>query len=273
MPEAVSEFVGRAAKITGRDYERAAERLLCEVAALRAVAKVECGGRTGFLPDRRPKILFESHWFHKLTAGRFDRSHPEVSTPSWVRNYKGGPGEYDRLGAALELDREAALKSASWGMFQILGVNHRAAGFETVEAFVEAQRDSEGAQLDGFVGFVITNRLDDELRDKRWADFARGYNGPGFKQNRYDTKMAEAYAVFAAGRILPSTLDVQRALNERGASLVADGISGPATKAAIRDFQRRAGLPVTGIAGADTLAALGLFETHDPIALSAELNA
>ena len=85
--------------------------------------------------------------------------------------------------------------------------------------------------------------------------------------------MAEAYAEFAAGLILPSTLDIQLALNERGATLIADGISGPATKAAIRDFQSRAGLPITGIAGTETLAALGLSEGHDPVAVSAELNA
>jgi hypothetical protein len=63
-----------------------------------------------------------------------------------------------------------------------------------VEAFVKAQLESEGRQLDAFVGFVISNKLDDELRDKRWADFARVYNGPGFAENKYDSKMADAYA-------------------------------------------------------------------------------
>lgn len=268
-----SEFVGRAEKISDRDFERAAERLACEVPAVRAVAKVESGGRTGFLSDKRPKILFESRWFHKLTDGRFDESHSHISTPTWVRNYIGGAGEYDRLGEAIALDREAALKSASWGMFQILGVNHAVAGFGTVDAYVAAQLDSEGAHLDAFVSFVISNRLDDELRDKRWADFARGYNGPGFKKNRYDEKMADAYAEFAAGHVTPTTLDVQRALNRLGADLDLDGKSGPATRAALRDFQREAGLPISGLADDATLAALGLSGTHDPVALSSILNA
>jgi hypothetical protein len=194
MSDKPSEFAGSGATLNEQDFKRAADRLGCEVAAIKAVAEVECGGKTGFLPDKRPKILFESRWFHKLTGGRFDASHPDLSTPTWVRNYKGGAAEYDRLGAAIALDRPAALKSASWGMFQILGVNHAVVGFDNVEAFVKAQLESEGRQLDAFVGFVISNKLDDELRDKRWADFARVYNGPGFAENKYDRKMADAYA-------------------------------------------------------------------------------
>lgn len=265
-------YAGRALPMADQDFERAARRLACEVAAVRAVAEVESGGRTGFLADKRPKILFESRWFHKLTKGRFDAGHPDISTPGWVRNYKGGAAEFDRLAAAVALDRAAALKSASWGMFQILGVNHGVCGFDDVEAFVAAMMESEGAQLDAFVGFVVTNRLDDELRDRRWADFARGYNGPGFAQNRYDEKLAKAYAKHAAGNVMPTVLDIQQALNRHGAHLDADGKTGPLTRAAIRAFQREAGLPITGTAGPETLAALGLAPSHDPVALSATLN-
>jgi peptidoglycan hydrolase-like protein with peptidoglycan-binding domain len=37
-----------------------------------------------------------------------------------------------------------------------------------------------------------------------------------------------------------------------------DNIDGPATKAAVREFQRRAGLTVDGIAGPATRKALGV---------------
>lgn len=272
MPDDAPEFVGPAEALKSADYERVAQKLSCETAAIRAVAEVESGGRTGFLPDKRPKILFESRWFHKLTKGRFDRQHPDISTAVWVRNYKGGAAEYDRLRAAIALDRGAALKSASWGMFQILGVNHKVAGFPDVESFVDAQCQSEGAHLDAFASFVLSNKLDDELRDRRWADFARGYNGPGYAENRYDTKLADAYAKYASGHVTPSVLAIQNALNRQGAAIEADGKSGPDTRTAIREFQRQAGLPITGIADPETLAALGLSETHDPVATSAALN-
>lgn len=268
----MSEFEGVARKMASQDFEAAAARLMCDVGAVKAVVEVESGGRTGFLDDKRPKILFESRWFHKLTDGRFDASHPHLSTPKWVRNYKGGAGEYERLTEAIALEREAALKSASWGMFQILGVNHGLAGFDTVEEFVEQQCVSEGEHVRAFVNFVIGSKLDDELRDRRWADFAKGYNGPAYRKNRYDEKLAEAYEKHSDGFVEPTTADVQRALNLHGANLVVDGLTGPSTRNAIRAFQHEHGLSTDGIAGPMTLAALGLTTAHDPIATSRELN-
>lgn len=268
----MTNFVGDAKRITDDDFQTAAGRLMCNVACIRAVVDVETGGKTGFLEDKRPKILFESRWFHKLTGGRFDASHADLSTPTWVRNYKGGAGEYDRLEAAVALDREAALKSASWGMFQILGANHRLAGFDSVEDYVERQLVSEGEHLKSFVSFVFASKLDDELRDRRWADFARGYNGPAFKENRYDDKLAEAYARHAQGVIQPTTAQIQLALNRFGANLEVDGLTGPSTRDALRQFQREHGLVTDGIAGPKTLAALGLESVHDPVAASAAVN-
>ena len=264
----MTNFEGAAHPLEDADFQRAAETLFCEIASVRAVAEVESGGRSGFLSDGRPKILFESRWFHKLTEGRFDVSHPDISTPKWVRNYAGGAAEFDRLGKAIALDRKPALMSASWGMFQILGVNHGACGFDDVEPFVTAMMESEGRHLDAFVAFVITNRLDDELRDRRWADFARGYNGPGYRQNRYDLKLAAAYAKYAGGWQTPTTMEIQRALNRLGFDVSVDGVTGPETRAAIREFQRSAGLTVDGIAGPKTLAALDLQPVPDPIAIS-----
>jgi peptidoglycan hydrolase-like protein with peptidoglycan-binding domain len=53
--------------------------------------------------------------------------------------------------------------------------------------------------------------------------------------------------------------DIQRALRRRGAhDLVVDSHFGAATDAALRDFQRRHDLAPDGVAGAQTLRALGL---------------
>jgi hypothetical protein len=183
--------------LTAEDYRRAAAVLACEPAAIRAVADVESGGRTGFLADGRPKILFESHVFSKLTGGEHDAAHPDVSTARWTRNYVGGAGEHDRLRRAIQLDREAALKAASWGKFQILGMNYGRVGFQTVDEFVEAQERSEKEHLNAFVKFILSHDLSDELRDRAWAGFARKYNGPQYAKNHYDQKMAEAYTRYA----------------------------------------------------------------------------
>src|SRR5580704_1504425 len=80
-----------------------------------SVLSVETSG-CGFLPDRRPKILFERHKFHALTKGVYDLSHPDISQPTAGGYGLGGANQYNRLADALTLDRESALKSASWGI-------------------------------------------------------------------------------------------------------------------------------------------------------------
>lgn len=180
------------------DFQAAADLLGCEVAAIRAVAEVE-SGRGGFNPDGSPVTLFEGHIFHRHTGGRFDDSHPDLSYPKWTKTYygKGWKEEQDRLRRAIELDHEAALKSASWGRFQIMGFNHRACGFDTVQAFVEAMRTGEREQLLAFCAFLQAEGIDKALREKDWTTFARRYNGPGYAENQYHTKIAAAYAKHA----------------------------------------------------------------------------
>ncbi len=65
-------------------------------------------------------------------------------------------------------------------------------------------------------------------------------------------------AALSLGDRGPEVRQLQEALNERGADLLVDGIFGPGTHAAVMAFQGQAGLTVDGIAGRNTLAALGL---------------
>ena len=184
--------------ITDADYRRAARTLGCEVAAIKAVAEVESRG-AGFLANGEPKVLFEAHIFDRLTGGRYRKGYPNLSSARWNKALYGPAGQHQhvRMQRAVALDREAALQSASWGRFQIMGFNWKLAGYASLQKFVNAMYRSEGDHLDAFVGFVIGRRLDDELRDRRWAAFAEGYNGPGYAENRYDEKMAAAYRRFA----------------------------------------------------------------------------
>jgi hypothetical protein len=184
-------------KLTDGDIAAAAKALQCEESLIRAVNEVESSGG-GFLASNRPKILFEAHIFSKLTKHKFDADHPAIASAKWDRKlYKGGEKEYDRLEEALKLDRQAALQSASWGRFQIMGFNHKAAGYATVDAFVEAMYESEGNHLQAFIAFLKSTKLDAPLREKRWADFARGYNGTDYRKNRYDEKLEKAYTRWA----------------------------------------------------------------------------
>ena len=182
------------------DIESAAKALNIEVAAIKAVNQVEAAGRRGFLANGKIMILFEGHVFWKelKKLGINPRNHvagnENILYESWTKkHYKGGPLEHDRLNQAIKINKSAALASASYGKFQIMGNNYKACGFTSVEDFVNAQNTGEGAQLMTFVNFLKANNLVSALRNKNWAAFAKGYNGPGYAKNKYDIKLAEAY--------------------------------------------------------------------------------
>lgn len=179
--------------LTEQNFKDAANLLLIEVAAIKAVAEVESRG-AGFFDDGRPKILFEAHIFGSQTKHEWDDTHPNVSCRKWNKAlYKGGIKEYDRLNEAIALDKEAALKSASWGKFQVMGFNYKICGWNSVEKFVDDMYKDEGEHLKAFVGFIRSNNLAKYLQTKDWAKFAKAYNGPAYAQNKYDVKMREAY--------------------------------------------------------------------------------
>lgn len=182
--------------LTEQDYIDAAAFLRCEVAAIKAVKTVESRG-SGFLPTGEPIILFERHIFDRLTKGKYSKEYPDISNKK-----PGGYGstsiQHERLQKAVNLDRTAALQSASWGLFQCMGFNFSVCGYKTLQAFITAMYKSEREHLFAFCNFVINNRLEDELQRKDWAGFARGYNGANYRINKYDEKLAKAYNKFKA---------------------------------------------------------------------------
>ena len=256
--------------LTEDDYIKAANRLGCEIAAIKAVVAVEAGSGGGFLASGKPKILFESHWFNKLTNGKYLNSHPDIATSKWIRNYVGGEGEYNRLEKAASLNTTAALKSTSWGLFQIMGFNHNIVGYNNIFDFVEDMHKSEKYHLDAFILFIINNNLQDEIVNKDWTDFAYSYNGPGYKKNNYDTRLENAYNKYLAlganneCRILflsnpyMSGSDVTKL--QEALKLPADGVFGPNTKKAVMAYQLDNNLIPDGIAGRNTLKSLGLWD-------------
>lgn len=186
------------------DYADFARLHGLEVATVRAVCEVEAAG-SGFLEDGRPKILFEGHVFWKQLKkygvdpapyAAQDR-YGSVLYARWTRkHYKGGAGEYDRLALARKIHEDAALCSASWGLFQIMGYHYDRLGYESVREFVRLHEESARGHLEAFGRFLEAYNLDGLLRRNEWARFAERYNGPGYRENRYDVKLADAYRKF-----------------------------------------------------------------------------
>lgn len=256
------DFTGAARRIDGgAPYLAAAQDLGCDLAAVLAVAEVETRGEP-FLPDGRPQILFERHVFSRLTGRQHDARAPAISAPQAGGYCAAGPAQYQRLGVAMSLDRDAALKACSWGRFQIMGFNHARCGWSTAEGFVAAMCADELHHLEAFVGFVEAEGLAPTLRARDWRGFARRYNGPGFERNRYDVKLAAAYARHAGEAGAPLAVsteaEAQIALAELGHDPGAiDGLWGPRTQRAAKAFLTARQITQIGAArGAALYAAL-----------------
>jgi N-acetylmuramidase len=195
-----------AAPIDMKDaYSKIAAKYKVESAVIYAIQSVESGGN-GFLKDGRSKILFEGHIFWdelvkaKKDPNKYVAGNENILYKRWTKvHYVGGAGEYTRLEKAMKIDSTAALKSASWGEFQIMGFNHASVGYSTVEAFVEAMKIAGSTNnIDALMKFLETNNLLRHVQgaSKNWAALAKGYNGPAYAENQYDTKLAAAYQKF-----------------------------------------------------------------------------
>jgi len=177
--------------------------LQVDAAALHAVWSVE-SARASFQADGRPTILFERHIFwRRLVAYGIDPQIHAAREPGLVSR---APGEYGsaasqhaRLARAENIHRAAARESASWGAFQIMGFHWRALGYDSIDTFVDAMYRDEAAHFDALARFLrLDPRLLPALRAQNWSTFAFAYNGPAYRKNRYDEKLAHAYQQFKA---------------------------------------------------------------------------
>lgn len=201
-PQTLAKLIGQSRALSAGDITEAADKLGIDEASMRAVLAVESAG-AGFLADGRPKILFERHIMRRQLeaigrdADLLAKYLPEIINAA-RGGYLGGAAEHDRLHLARQIDPDSAICSASWGLFQIMGFHWATLGYESASVFAGAMARDEAAQLDAFVRFMHANPSTHKaLRDRRWADFARLYNGPAYAANKYDLRLAEAYTRFS----------------------------------------------------------------------------
>ena len=171
-------------------------------AALLAVKLIESGTKSGFLDSGKPQILFEGHVFYKymkanvksLDMNKLCAQYPNIVYPKWDRSkYFGGEKEWTRLEQARKINLKYANYAASWGMFQVMGFNYKTCGCKSIDEFVEKMCTSQEQQLLLTLNFLKNSNLIVPLQKRQWATFAKGYNGPGFAQNKYHIKLQAAY--------------------------------------------------------------------------------
>lgn len=230
-----------------------------EPAKLLAIAHKESAGIAFWNIDgvAKPPVRFEGHYFYKRLSGtKLDKAIKEgLASPKAgaVKNPNSFSDRYKLIARARAIDENAALESVSWGLGQVMGAHWKDLGFSSVQELVSLSESVEG-QVELMVRFIDANGLRDEVDNSNWAAFAKAYNGPNYKKNRYDTDIAKLYTKY---RNSPDTIEadeitqLQNMLNVvyPDYKLKVDGTYGPATKAALRDFQLKNGLKVDGIYG------------------------
>lgn len=238
----MAQFRGAAEPMTREGFGAMMDALGVGAAELAAVLMVE-SSQGGFLADRRPVILYERHYFHRLTGGRFTADHPDISSPD-TGGYAWYAKEYPRLEKALKLDRGAALRSCSWGAGQVMGDNFKLCGWADVETFVADMMASEDLQLQAMAAFMKSRKLVEPLRAHDWAAVAKGYNGANYAKHKYDQRLAGEYLKFTTDALVPD-IDVRRVqqyLRYLGVQITADGLYGKMSRAAVVAFKQEAGL-------------------------------
>lgn len=254
-------FQGSAHALSSAGLAAVATRLGIYAPEIWTVLAVETSG-CGYLPDRRPQILFERHIFHRLTDGLYDDG--AISDPSPGGYGPRGAAQYERLSLAISKDRTAALQSASWGIGQIMGTNYARAGFVSVEDMVTAMSDSEDQQLTAMGNFLTHTGLAACLQAHDWASFARGYNGPNYAINRYDMRLNSEYQRYSTGAV--PDLDIRAAqlyltyLGYHPGPI--DGIAGEHTLASLAEFQTANELSRIAVVDSNCIAQLQLVLTR-----------
>jgi len=163
------------------------------VAVLAAESRGEPFDRHGRLIIRFENHIFYEYW-GKANEERFRQHFTFDTNESWkghqwrpdansdwqpMHRFGDQDTEWRALETARALNEKAALYAISMGAPQIMGFNHTAIGYPTVQAmFADFSRDVR-SQLTSLFRFMEVNGLVEAVRNGDFLTFARIYNGTG----------------------------------------------------------------------------------------------
>lgn len=238
--------VARAWNLYGGLLSELSHRLGIDPAYAVAVLCVESGGQ-GYGPDGRVIIRFENHIMRRyLPAARqseFDsyfratgdqpwlgHTFRESTSQPWTAFHGSQALEWRAYGVACAIDADAASRSISMGLPQVMGFNHALVGYPTPQAMLAFMGADVRFQLLALFDFVAGAKGQGPalaaLRRDDFDGFATLYNGPG--QARYYGDLIHAHVqAFHALKPAPkrpkTTPSTSTSTSSTAASVVVSG--------------------------------------------------
>jgi hypothetical protein len=173
-----------------------ANKMTFDAAIAVAILAQESGGQA-YGPDGRLLIRFENHLFYdywgKQNVSKYN-DHFRTGSPRWTghqwRSQASGAWrtchtsqseEWSVFTFARTLNDDAAKKSISMGLPQVIGSNYGVLGFASVDDMFNAFVASERNQVVAFFDFLQGNgpTATNALRNRDFRTIASIYNGPG----------------------------------------------------------------------------------------------
>jgi hypothetical protein len=158
---------------------------------LTSIIQVE-SGQHGFDPVTGKIIIqFEPAWFMR----EYKDWRAETRHTTWKKNkVRNQHSEWKAFNDAFSLNADAAMKSTSIGMMQLMGFHYAETGFKTVGEMWDFAKESEHNQVLLAIKWIKTVApLDLAIKNKDWQKIAYYYNGENYRAYRYDTRLLSAY--------------------------------------------------------------------------------
>jgi hypothetical protein len=162
-----------------------------EYRVLKSIIQVE-SGQHGFDPVTGKIIIqFEPSWFKRLCKNWGE----DTRHIAWQSNEIGDQAtEWKAFNSAFAVNADAAMKSTSIGIMQIMGFHYAETGFKTVGEMWDFAKASEYNQVLLDIRWIKTvPPLDLAIKNKDWQKIALYHNGKNYRAFRYDTRLMSAY--------------------------------------------------------------------------------
>lgn len=168
-----------------------------DLASLLAFIQVETGGYGFDKNTGKILIQFEPVWFKRnapfAPSGKWSVNKVDVQVKEWIA-----------FNDAFAKNKDAAMKSTSIGLAQIMGFHYQRLGYKTVGDMWDDAKKGLDRQIWQLVKFINTDsKLKVALMNADWSTVASIYNGKGYEQlarmygrTPYDESMKDAYEKF-----------------------------------------------------------------------------